>query len=729
MVLRSNICRLSRKAIAVIAAVALAASLCLPVVAWAAQPNVSLENRTLDRGQSASDVHFLSGLVIDGVDAPRAGEALDDTAHVTSDQGFEWDIPVLWVDANLQLATQSQQGVSCLPVLAFFVPDGYALQGDTFTVRLSDSLVRLFGTDEIVSIYDARTGITYTLPSSIRGFFAPASTPAEVARDAAAATPTTPATTAGPAAPAEPTWIEIYCAQTAIEVLSEDDLNFLLDLVINKLQPQAVELLIAKFPAFAEAADANQLGRSISLYVYFIHGDKDGLPEHETVPENSIAYVAGDAIDRGGVKYCYMIGLDTSVLLEIDDEGKYVRDDTGRYILVRTGEAIETLKNTIVHEMLHAFMDDYNRTGTMGGTNPNDVVTDRDGIPPTEELAKRYQCIVFPRWFTEGAASSIENVYQYRYNNFKLMREATPGARVYETWFDQTTFLVNYLNGKLEGKPLYADLCYSIGYDENENRVDNTQSAYVMGYVATLYLSELMARATTGSAVWTDGMSTSVSSDALRMGLNNILKELHEGATLDQVISEIAPVAEDGTKPYNSADEFESIFIKGAPRQGDLYSGDEDSLAFAVTLLNYLQAISMEGGRKDPANGSILFDFNDDYTAPLDETKNVSSDFFKIVKDNQMVESTVPNDVALRGGGKSDPDAVKADEPADDASANAATQQAAKEQEASEQGASADEGTAALPLAAKTPSGQAGEATAGDAAGEKVVEAAAPTGK
>lgn len=104
---QSNTRTLFTKYLAVLTSIVLAVSICLPAAALAAQPNVDVDNHTLDQGQSISGVQLLSGITIDGVDAPQPGHALDSEAHVKSEQGVEWDIPVLWVDSNLQLTTQA----------------------------------------------------------------------------------------------------------------------------------------------------------------------------------------------------------------------------------------------------------------------------------------------------------------------------------------------------------------------------------------------------------------------------------------------------------------------------------------------------------------------------------------------------------------------------------------------------------------------------------------------
>jgi len=241
-----------------------------PVVAWAAETEVEVENHTISQGQKE-----VSGLTIDEVDEPKAGEPLDDKAVVRTAEEDTWEIPVLWVSDDLELSTQAEEGSTYLPALAFFVPQDYALAGDNVTVTLSESLTKLFAGKEVISVYDAETGITYILPASLRYFFV-ASQDQNSAGEVAYETSAAEEANTGD----RRSLVDIYCAQTARDALSDDDLEYLLDLVLTKLQPQAVELLLEKFPAFRAAADQGQIGREIGLYVYYEKGDSDGKPEH-----------------------------------------------------------------------------------------------------------------------------------------------------------------------------------------------------------------------------------------------------------------------------------------------------------------------------------------------------------------------------------------------------------------------------------------------------------------
>lgn len=646
-----------KRILALVASLALVAAFALPATALAAQSEVEVENHTA-AGQTA-----ISGISIDGVDAPAAGQPLDDEATVTTAEGETWGIPVLWIGDDLQLATEAAEGRTYLPALAFFVPDGYAIEGGVFTVELSDSLTGLFGSNEVVSVYIPSTGITYILPASLRDYFAPA-----LAQDAPAVEPELTVDGEAPSAAEGPSLVDIYCAQTARDNFTDEDLEWFIDLILNKLQPQAVNLLIEKFPAFAEAAQNGGIGQSIGVYIYFCEGDKDGKPEHASA-SSALAFVSGSLEKRDGeYKYCYMFAVDIDDLAKRTDEDEddyYRNPTTGKYVLLRDGENMRTLENTIIHEMFHAFMGDYNRTGMNGRTNIEEGIFAPDGSFKSEEQRKIYWATRYPRWFIEGSATAVENGYQYRAGQIAMIypemkSDATMEQRV-------EALMSGYLdNGRKssDGTTMLIDLEYSDdpGYDEGSKNAE--VGRYAGGYLATLYLSELAARsdASIGSArIEADGKVT-YSADKLRLGLNAILERLHNGETLDAVIASISTVkGANGSKAplYTSANDFTSKFIKGeyGPTKADpsisKYLGDEGSTAFVIELLDYLRGIEFDGDKSAKANGSILFDFEKKYDSPLDPTKEEHSEYYRAVEDNGLVPSTVPDSEGLKSGGRS----------------------------------------------------------------------------
>lgn len=89
---------------------------------------MQLDNRTLVSTQKQT----VTNVRIDGVDKPQVGAKLDDAATVSTAEGATWDIATLWVRDDLSVATTAEEGRTYLPVLAFFVPQDYVLEGSSF---------------------------------------------------------------------------------------------------------------------------------------------------------------------------------------------------------------------------------------------------------------------------------------------------------------------------------------------------------------------------------------------------------------------------------------------------------------------------------------------------------------------------------------------------------------------------------------------------------------------
>lgn len=645
---------LLKKTLSIVVSLSLVMAFSLPATALAADNDVDVANNHAAAGAAKA----VSDIIIDGVSAPVPFEDLDDNAVVNTAENETWEIPTLWIDDNLQLSTTADDDASNLPALAFFVPEGLTIDGDSFTITLSDSVAELFGDEDLIAFYDDSLGITYILPASILDYFEGASKNAIDAKAAGKKKPSAAASTKP--APAANTkkktrnLIDIYCSNTVREVLSDSELEYLIDLVINKFEPQAVELLKDSFPAFKEAANKNQIGKQIGMYIYYLKGDQDGITEHEGA-SNALAYVSGDAVMRNGkAVYCYMIGIDTDDLLVRDANNELVKDASGKYLIERDGTHAATFNNTVVHELFHAFMDDYNRTGMLGAK------TTEDGITPggqfvDEGQKARFSALIYPKWFREGTASAVENVYQFRYISFKMLRAVKGSDSKFDDTYTKLGLLDNYLNATLNGKDLYFDIKYS----NSGSPIDTDQSRYVTGYLATLYLAQLAAQKdpNIGSAMKADGTFSGDSNTKLCLGLNSILKRMHNGETLDQVIADISAIDGDPSIYTDTAD-FTEKFIKGPQNDDETYSGDTASITFTLTYLNYMRSLEklMEQGKRSfLPNGSILFGFDQDYNIPLvyDPNKQWTSKQFKIIESNAFVESTVPSSVALAGGGKS----------------------------------------------------------------------------
>ena len=643
---------------------------------------ICVVNVNAAEGVSASvDGVALTGLRITDLSKPVAGKMLDLTARVRTSQNVTWEIPVIWIDEDGNTATVAQPGKTYTPNFAFYVPSGYKIS-DTdplgqFKIKLPDFLIALFGQDSAVFVADAGTGITYItfLPELVAARAAAASAATSVAPFTPAVSATQQTVQKDDTADEEssgshsggkssegsssnpgdiddpqediPEQVRIHCSPGAIETLGVGILEELVTLIKNKLEPQAVGLLKNSFPAYKN--DESALGKQIGLFIYYesgvINPEEDG---GYTTPSGALAFVSGglSSVENGDPEnfYSYVMGVDTKSFMKQDETGRWVYDEN----------ETDTFSNTVVHELMHAFMYDYTRRGMTGD---NDT---------------------YPTWFKEGSASAVENVYQYRSQGFQILGEARNNDQ-YE--FSGTLF--RYVD-KETGEPVrvsYTPGSISYAYINAKDKVydlveskdpDSDKSAYVSGYLAFVYLSYLSAIKTgCGDALTVPSdpkKVVTVSMDVIKNGASQILRMLHDGHSLDSVIKYISSDSEDKNPLYADTADFEARFIKGT--EGD--NGAETSVtrvvggndavcgssAFCSFYLNYLESVSdLSGDNSHLANGSILKE-DQDYSSPLEweNWEKAGGDYPYQIGDSEgdggFVVSTADFDRAWQTGGR-----------------------------------------------------------------------------
>ena len=342
-----------KKSLICFVALATSASMLAPVSALATETTseVGVDNHT----QGREDAKIVSGITIGDVKAPKEGERLDDKAVVTTAEKETWEIPVIWIGEDLKPDTGLAGKGSYLPVLAYIVPEQYTVRnndetGRGYKITLSEDLLKLFGENKIISIYESKTGITYILPAKLKDLYAQKGTvknptdaggneivPAdqvapyeEEAEDEPAQEETeepTPEQEEKPAQEEETPQeeeqtgyshiVNVHCDQNAKDALTESDLDFLAELVVNTLQPQAVNLLIKKFPAFQEAVENNEIGRYITVIISYDEGS------------NSVGYASrGRTNDTDTAdpdyKFVYSLTVNASSLTDHKEGGKAV---------------------------------------------------------------------------------------------------------------------------------------------------------------------------------------------------------------------------------------------------------------------------------------------------------------------------------------------------------------------------------------------------------------------
>ena len=455
--------------------------------------------------------------------------------------------------------------------------------------------------------------------------------------------------------------IPVHCAKTAQNALEPEELAGLVDMIRYKIQPQAVNILLDRFPAFREAYDEGLVGQDLGLYIYAFKADKDGMSSHKGIGETWAAFAGHSHVRQpdDSLEYAYMMGVNARYFFEVDERNYYVKDkETGKYTLTQDEEKIQKMETTIIHEMLHLFMDDYNRVGMAGMTDP-EMWRDPDRQDVKQSL---YEETRFPTWFKEGLASAVQNNYQYRKHSFDRFRYIGDGE--FDDFYTPENVLNAYQMTEFQWYP--GARTFESHFDletADDKKVDHTVDAkYVSGYLACLYLAELAANQKGESSVTQDETGSFIMKSApLLEGINTILERLHNGETLDEVIEDIS-----GGR-FTDTSAFERNFIKG----------DDDSLDFCVVFLNYMQELSEESDREYLPNGSILLDFDLDYVSPLDRNVQGAQNAYVFADSNDYVPSTVEMLRAYTNGGTSrrglyreedfeDEDVLPADVPEDE---------------------------------------------------------------
>ena len=435
--------------------------------------------------------------------------------------------------------------------------------------------------------------------------------------------------------------VDLYCSQSAKDGLSREQLQALVSLIVTSIEPQAVNLLVERFPCFKEAAEHDALGREIGLYIYFGTGDQDGIAEHEDVAPGAYAYVSGyPDVDDNETVFKYMICIDAESLCTPDD-----MDDP---VLDLDGQSRIQVDTTFCHELFHAFMDDYNRVGMSGFFDftaftqyPEDQLTQEEGD-------KLFYGTAFPGWFVEGLAGCVGNIYpadldyfyEYHYDidAGRYLEACTPEqlCRMYVHW--------DRLN-EHGGQKYDMEASWE---DNDDGHVNGAM--YVSGYMACLYLADLGCRQLEGEGAMTfdeNGGVASISSEKLRAGLSLILSRLHQGETLDEVIRDVSGGY------FTDTQDFTRRFIKGAfNEEVQDYDGDPETLDFCVGYLNYMERLDALDPETHPVGSMLMDDFGSTQPTPIEKDVPAASDFYRFVEKNTLVNSTVP-DESVRDGGTS----------------------------------------------------------------------------
>lgn len=610
------------------------------------------------KGMSNGDVVFIRSFSVTNLDAPKKGTLLDSSATVVADNGVTWDVPVLWANMQgtlMKIAIDDNDVFRCYPIIAFYLPDGCNLmfgENSAFDINMPDFVTKLIKQCGVATMTNPLSGVTYISPiiPGQTGFVAntpagyydtPTSTESEsVVEEDKPYVPEEERGKGGSSAlkprqyekytsnldeKASEELIAKYSDDNTKEKIGTENLAWLISFVQNVVEPEAVDLLCSKFPAYKTAASKNELSKKIGLYVYYDAASSSSSDSGSGSGTSSDTGAGDSKRNSSTVAYVSssVSGGDVSLKLGINAAYLFAKNELTGETVFSGDAAYDLLDNTVVHEMMHALMDDYTRTG-MTGQQYNETTKEYSTNASNE----------YPDWFSEGMATAVDNAYQYWNSSF------------------HNNYGYDDAKGEYTQESLQAKYLEQSGMQiANSSAEDNKLSAYASGYLANVYLGYLAAikydkkdalKENTKKNTYT------IDSKVILSGVNHILEELHGGKTLDEVIKEISPKS-DGTAVYGSTDEFTNKFI--ATKEGS--DGDGGSSAyFCMKLLNYLEAASEDD---EVANGSILWDFQDtrSYQLSKDLLKN-KINAYKTDEGKDEVKSTVDPQKALGAGGKTE---------------------------------------------------------------------------
>ncbi len=598
------------------------------VTAYAAGRNTAFEHQNeVDAGRhtdASDDKVVITGVEITDLGEPVAGRMLDNEATVLAYKdgvynGISWKIPVIWVDESGKTATVAVAGVTYLPVFAFYVPDGYELKGVDFSglinVKLPAFLKNIylnkslrvnysgrFSEDNlrgILSATDPSTGITYikgpgVVIESPVGNNTSENAGADNGGDSESTdngNSETPADSDEGSEEESKDEVLIHCQSGIVEKYGYEFLDWFVKTIKYEVQPQAVNILCDGLISFDVAQEYDWFSNNIGLYIYGEEGSS---------VEATVAITSWKGSEENG-EDPDLLYMDMLIKYNI---ASFATKDDGGYWTVNSNNMTKVVSTT-VHEMLHAYMYDYNRNGTLGRNSA------------LEENKGRY---ALPDWLCEGAAEAVSGAFSERVNEFK-------------NYYDSN--LSRYTESRL------YDIYQDKSYDTSKL---NDYGAYSLGMLAVYYISGLSAQkyfnADFGNLYLTD-------SYYYRQGFDRILSDINYGKTLDSIINEIS-----GGK-YKDTTDFETQFIS---------SESHETTKSCVALLNFFNSMTTtSNGELQYISGSMLKEFG---TLAGDLLQGVSTEnkIYKISDTKDYVDSTVDPYMAMQTGTKSaDTEAASSD--------------------------------------------------------------------
>ena len=285
--------------------------------------------------------------------------------------------------------------------------------------------------------------------------------------------------------------------------------TYLKNVLQTQIVPQAVTSILESFSPAFDYLSSSSIGIGLNLY--------------DDATSTALASVSLGFSTSGGNVNSSMLSYKLSVnmaSLSYDESGEL------------TGSSRKALETTIVHEMVHGFMDEAMTNGMIGIT---------DGVYDTRytgtEANYTRSSNSFPTWFKEGMAQT-----------------AAGGYANCNDWVN--------IGLRINTSTSEASIKTIVKKSSNSLSSGTSSSAYGTGYLACMYLGYLASG------------SSDITAENISNGLGNILSDLGSGKSLDTVISDRS------NGKYKGVSNFEKKF------------GDKDSSSFIYSLT---QAVGNKG--------------------------------------------------------------------------------------------------------------------------------------
>lgn len=612
---------------------------------------------------SDSNAVYISSFTITDLEEPVNGELLDKRATVLTSAGFSWEIPVIWVDKYgdpIDLGIVLDGVVICYPVICFYLPKGYyILHNDsaTYDIDMPSFFCDLVDINGLTTVSNTEDKVTYLFAMPMDDFRVQAlkiktessvnssstQSPTAISPSGGGGEEPRPAPypeddptpepapypeddpTPEPAPSPEPQpqpepdieektrIVTAHCDPIVVTRYGVENLYNLIALVKNVIHPEAMTYLVDHFPSFTSAYEENRLSEQEGLHIV----DSSVSDISSYVMSGNIIFAATGTQNpelqhKLTLNTCYLFSSDTD---PESGETAYTLD---------TQVVRKALDNRMIYADMQSVLNDFLRPGMSG--SQYDVQDD-------SVTKSNYWSVKYPDWFGAGLGALVMNPYQMFNEAFHSNFNYDEGTGTYST-----SGIVSDNTVKLKS---FSDSMYP--------DAEAMKPAYTSNYLACVYLGYLAALKYNGqSAISTDsgGSVTNVDSAIIRSGVDKLLEKLNSGMTLDEVISEISTDDSQATL-YSDTQDFSDKF---------LVDNNAPSTEFCTDFLNYLESKCSDTGT---VNGSILQDFSSTVTSPLNESLLADPVTALAISDSmEWVASSVDEEDAYTGGGKSEPGTI-----------------------------------------------------------------------